>query len=150
LEEFKKTNFARDQPGEAFPTHQTLDAALARGIRNRIAALVGAVGVEDRFAFARAVDACERPVVGPSSEADLDTFELLEIFGRLGITPRQHCYINWHNFEDIDRLETSALAKYFDEVWYPGTDDIDIWDDSYDWIMSVHHSGGLRYATFAK
>lgn len=61
----------------------------------------------------------------------------------------QHCYINWRGFEDIDRLETKALAKYFDDIWYPGPDEIDIWDASYEWIMSIDADGGIRYAAFA-
>ena len=150
MEEFKKTNFVRERPGEDFPAYESLEAAVAKAIHDKIAMIVGAIGVEDPVALARAVDACERPVVGPGSDAERESFDLLEIFGRLGIAPMQHCYINWHNFENIDRLETKALAKYFDDVWYPSSDDIDVWDDSYDWIVSVHHSGGIRHATFAK
>ena len=31
--------------------------------------------------------------------------------------------------------------SYFDDIWYPDADDIDVFDDTVTWILSVAHSG---------
>lgn len=36
------------------------------------------------------------------------------------------------------------LTEHFDYIWYPGPDDIEIFDDSLSWILSVDHGGYLR------
>ncbi len=33
------------------------------------------------------------------------------------------------------------MSRWFDDIWYPASDDIDLFDSTLDWILSVSHSG---------
>lgn len=56
----------------------------------------------------------------------------------------QKVYINWHRFDKIDQMQFPDLMGHFDDIWYPGADDIDIFDDSLNWVASVSHFGNVR------
>ena len=58
--------------------------------------------------------------------------------------PAATVYINWRHFESLDEMAFVALAKYFDDIWYAGADDIDIFDDTLSWVLSVRHDGEVR------
>ena len=34
--------------------------------------------------------------------------------------------------------------KYFDDIWYPDSDDIDIFDQTLSWILTVLHNGDVK------
>lgn len=70
-------------------------------------------------------------------------FDLLAFLGSVEIHAQESVYINWYQFDDIDCLKLVDLADYFDGLWFPGSDDIEIFDDSMDWIVSVRHDGVL-------
>ena len=36
------------------------------------------------------------------------------------------------------------LNKHFYDVWYPSSDDIELFDDTLDWIIFVRHYGGVQ------
>jgi hypothetical protein len=54
-------------------------------------------------------------------------------------------YLNWYRFDDIDQIDLAALDQYFSDIWYPGSDDLDVFDDSTDWIVSIAHFGKIRF-----
>ena len=73
--------------------------------------------------------------------ADADEFNLLELFTSQHIIPHEFIYINWYRFDVIDKLKFSDLCEYFTDIWYPSSDDIDIFDDSFQWIISISYDG---------
>lgn len=36
------------------------------------------------------------------------------------------------------------LANFFDYIWFPSSDDVDIFDASFDWILSIDHAGFVK------
>ena len=42
----------------------------------------------------------------------------------------------------------AIVSKYFSDIWYPSTDDIDVFDSSVSWILSVNHEGEIRSMHF--
>ncbi len=62
----------------------------------------------------------------------------------LDLEPQEEVYINWDDFTTIVRMRFKDLTEHFHYVWYPGPDDIEIFDDSLSWILSVDHGGYLR------
>jgi len=70
-----------------------------------------------------------------------EKFSLLELFSSQGIIPHDFVYINWYRFDVVDKMKLLDLCQYFNDIWYPGPDDIDIFDDSFQWIVSVSYNG---------
>jgi hypothetical protein len=77
--------------------------------------------------------------------ADARSFDVLEVFGRLGIAPRADIYINWRHFVEVDRMSTADVARFFSSLWYPGPDEIDLFDDSFAWVLSISGEGQPVY-----
>lgn len=76
-----------------------------------------------------------------------DNFELMSELMIAGINPSKYIYLNWHNFEKIDRFYLSDLNRYFYDIWFPVADDLDLFDETLDWILSIRHDG---YFSFIK
>jgi hypothetical protein len=74
-----------------------------------------------------------------------DTFQLTEVLNNLSIEPLENIYINWHRFDNIDIVKIQDVNKYFFDIWFPSSDDIDIFDESLSWIISVRHDGNVSY-----
>jgi hypothetical protein len=68
-------------------------------------------------------------------------FRLIETLRSLNLSSLTNVYVNWYRFDNIDKFRTDDLNKYFDDIWFPSSDDIDIFDESLDWIISIRHDG---------
>ena len=77
--------------------------------------------------------------------AEDEAFKFSSLLKELQITPKENVYINWYRFDDIDYIKYEHVAKYFEEIWYPGPDDIEIFDDTYEWFISIDHDGYVKY-----
>jgi hypothetical protein len=74
-----------------------------------------------------------------------DGFNLIDTLNSISIHPLPKIYINWYQFDDIDIVNTLDLNKYFDYFWFPSTDDIDLFDESLNWIVSVRHDAIVSF-----
>ena len=54
-------------------------------------------------------------------------------------------YINWSDFKDIDVLDLEDVLRYFYDIWFPGMDDIEIFDETFNWLVSIRHDGVVSY-----
>ncbi len=70
-----------------------------------------------------------------------ENFNLKECLNFLKIIPNESIYINWYRFDEIDELNFSDFNKFFDDIWFPEVDDINIFDSSLSWILSINHNG---------
>ncbi len=80
-----------------------------------------------------------RPVRGVDLEASEVPLQVL--FSRCGIVPLPELYVQWRMFREIDVFPTTELERCFYDVWYPKADDIELFDDSMDWLILVSHFG---------
>lgn len=87
-------------------------------------------------------------MVCEGGDANLDGFDLMALMGRVGIHPKASVYLNWYRFDDIDVMSTDQLSRYFSDIWYPSVDDLDIFDDSLDWVLMVRHYGTVSLVQF--
>ena len=69
---------------------------------------------------------------------------MVAVAASLGLEPREEVYVNWDDFATIHRVRFADLAENFDYLWYPGPDDVDIFDESLSWVLSVDHGGYIR------
>lgn len=74
-----------------------------------------------------------------------DDFHLKDFLNKLSVNPMSKIYINWSRFNNIDLLNIDDLDKYFDDIWFPSSDDIDLFDESLDWIVSIRHDGIISF-----
>jgi hypothetical protein len=72
-----------------------------------------------------------------------DDFNLNILLPNVGILTQNNVYINWYQFDNIDKMHFGDLSNYFDDIWYPESDDIDIFDDTFLWVLSIYHYGGI-------
>jgi hypothetical protein len=93
-------------------------------------------------AFAAALTA--RQTYFPEVNAQQE-FALRSLFPALGIAPQPELFLNWARFEEIDAFQTTDVAQYFNDLWYPGADDIDLFDASLSWIVSIRHDGVVSF-----
>lgn len=66
-----------------------------------------------------------------------DGFELKKVFQSIGVGQEECVYINWYRFDDIDQMRFDDLNKYFDDFWYPSSDDISIFDSKISWVLGL-------------
>ncbi len=75
-----------------------------------------------------------------SNEAE---FTIFALFKFLDIAPI-NVFINWGKFDNIDEISFNDLDRYFYDLWFHSADDIDIFDDTYRWIVSIRHDGVIH------
>lgn len=143
MHEVKIANFQKEHPGREFPPYRALRAEEAIHVRMRIAALVGVPPDSDPLSLT------ER-LAGAMSEwtehnAEDKGFELRAVCESLRVQPLQHVYINWGRFDDVNSMEYRDLVDYFDFIWYPGPDEIEVFDSTFAWVVSVDHDGHIRF-----
>lgn len=73
--------------------------------------------------------------------AEASDFDLFKVFQAARLIPQERIYINWYGFDDLDEVDVRHLAAYFDDFWYPKADDIDLFDRTLSWILSVDSEG---------
>ena len=140
MQDFKVGNFARDHATESFPWYRTLTASECSALVREIArkARIRA----DGGVVVKHIQAASDPL--DHFDARNSRFRLWDVFGYVRVRPRPNVLINWGRFDDIDEMRASDLMRYFSDIWYPASDDIEIFDEQLGWIVSVGHEGDVR------
>lgn len=85
-------------------------------------------------------------VINQSHCGSIFTHEKLsfaKMLNELNIFADTEIYVNWYKFDDIDKMALSDFNKYLEDIWFAGADDIDIFDKSLSWFLSIRHDGQL-------
>ncbi|WP_022821926.1 hypothetical protein [Hymenobacter norwichensis] len=137
MEAFKITLFEQEH-AQPFPSYRSLLPTEGRALQARLARQFGltASHTANEFEFALA----SRQTYYHEVNAEQD-FALLPTLTALGITPLPELFINWARFEEVDTFQTADVAHYFDDLWYPVADNIDLFDASLRWVVSIRHDG---------
>ena len=144
MQRFKIENFEREHPDVPFPWFVTLSADEATRLRQGLAVKVGFTRPDDTWALLTYLVSLSRTLRGASGDGS--GLDLRAILQKACISPLAHVYINWDDFRTIDRISFADLCCYFDDIWYPGPDDIEIFDDALSWILFIHHYGAVDVA----
>lgn len=144
MQEFKLLNFRRAHPGISPPSVRALTAEEVQQVRRVLALRLNS--------NASTADLPERLLHAESLVENADAtgahFALDQAFASAGIVPRGRVLINWYRFDEIDEFLWADLVLYFDDIWYPSSDDIDIMDPACEWVLSVTHYGAIMVAKF--
>ena len=148
MEQFKIEHFERDNPGEPFPGFATLPPIEVLRIRQELARMVGIDQSVEALALLNAlVDASH---LVEDFDAASEGFQLSALVDHLDLKPDRNIYLNWDRLLTVDRMEFKDFSEYFDEIWYPSADDIEVFDDTMSWVLFIHHSGTLRFSRFGQ
>jgi hypothetical protein len=143
MQAFKITDFHREHPNEPFPGYSTLDPGACERLRSQVAAHLGLPTTTGSLTLVQRLFTMSRVLAGADAQAD--EFDLTAALGAVHVVPQEHVYIDWHRFDAIDRMAFADLARCFDDIWYPSSDDITLFDDTFSWVVFVHHEGTLRW-----
>ena len=88
-----------------------------------------------------AAEARSEPVNGAPDE---EGFNLSDALTRGGVCAAETVYINWNRFDTIDAIALRDLSAFFEFIWYPAVDDIELFDRTCSWMLLIRHYGAVR------
>ncbi len=139
MDAIKVDNFRRSYPDGKFPEFASLGSDQCATIRESIARRLRLP--PDTTPLEIVLKIREQ---GDVRLGDVPTLSGFDVRGRLlgaGVQLGNQVYLNWYRFDDIDRIGVDDLATHFDDIWYPGSDDIDLFDRTLCWVLSIAHTG---------
>lgn len=144
MEKLKIENYLKAFPGAVLPEYQALSAASAAMLRDSLKRRFNIATDADPLTIVRELDALG--VVWTGFNAQDETFRVSKVLASAHIAVREHTYVNWYRYDDIDKIRFDDLDRSLVDLWYPGADDIDIFDDSLGWVLSISHRGSVKLA----
>jgi hypothetical protein len=141
MEQFKINNFLEDCPNSDFPEFMSLEPEICTKILQNLYLKIGLGRSQNSLKIFEKIH--NRSDVVSKIKEPKD-FILLNLLNEYKINHSEELLIHWYRFDDIDRLQAKNLSEFFEYLWYPAADDIEIFDDGLKWILSIHHSGEVR------
>ena len=141
-------NFALEHPGLTFPVFRPLNAQEVEKVRASIAKRLSLNPSMSPLDLVRMI--FEMAEIIPNISAEDDNFNLKDVLRRLGIEANAKVCINWYRLDTIDEISLDDLTRYFDDIWYPAVDAIDVFDDTLEWILCIGYSGEIKHLIFHK
>ena len=142
MQDIKIDNFKRDFPALEFPRFESIRGNESELLRQNIAAKLESTSADGR-AIVEIIR--KRSSLIPDINAEVPSFSFSSMLGALRLDTPAFVLLNWKNFEEVDRMSFDKLNEYFDYIWYPSSDDVEILDGSLCWIISVTHSGDVFF-----
>lgn len=141
MENFKIELFEKENPSSKFPSFSSLDAEGTTRVRQQFTQKLKVdKHIDGKELLNLLLDKTEAI---KAFNANVDSFNIADVFRYLDLLPNETIYINWYHFDDIDVMGYNDFCKYFEYVWFPGPDDIDVFDDTYSWVLSINHEGDI-------
>ena len=139
----KITNFKNEHPKKEFPKFRSLNPSECSIIATRVGRYFGNGDISG-VKLAKYIRANARLLQDLNAESESFDFSALLHF--LGMKMPAQVFLNWGHFDDIDQMETRDFADCFSDIWYPSADDIDVFDESLGWIISIGYSGQIYFS----
>ncbi len=139
MDAFKIELFQKENPQCEFPKVTALSAEEKTSIRQKLA---HKLSVDQNTTGKELLN-----MLVKSSESIIDYnacnsgFTIANVFNHLKIVPKDNVYINWYQFDNIDAINFNDFNKYFDDIWFPSADDIEVFDDTCGWVLLIAHDG---------
>ncbi len=142
MDSFKIEYFKNSNPGEGFLQYRSLSAAECEDLRRSLAKQLGLKGTEDTLLLLSRLH--ERPSMDMGVLQETEPVDILETVRSGGLKCGETVYVNWYRFDDVDEISANDLSRCFHYIWYPSSDDIEIFDKSGSWVLAVDHGGHVR------
>lgn len=139
MDEFKIEHFEAIHGNGSFPAHDHLDDSECRKIRLGLSKKLELESSDDNLELV--AELVRSQSLRFEVNAASDRFYLEDALRSFNISAGEFVLVNWYRFDNIDRFRSADLFQHFHDIWYPSADDIDVFDLSLSWIVSVDHEG---------
>jgi len=140
MEEFKIDLYQKEN-NKDFPTFKKLSEFECKDIRDKICKMLSIRSDVDKLDIVLKLS--KEQILFADFNAKDPTFSILECMLKLNLNFDNNIYLNWFRFDDIDIFNVNDLNHNFDSIWFAGADDIDLFDENLEWILSVRHDGNV-------
>lgn len=141
MEQFKIEHYERERGVGSFPWFRSLSHAECDHISTRIRKLLDVAPNATDLELVQLIEARSREVNGVDAESA--AFNLANVFHDCALRKPETVYLNWYRFDKIDEMKTADVIHAFDDIWYPSSNDLDIFHPNCDWLVSIRHYGGV-------
>ena len=138
--EWKLSQFLEEH-GKKFPHYTSLSIEECIAVKRKVAGLVEKSEEKNPVEILKALDAVSKETESDPCSAG---FNLQPWKGHFGSS----VCINWGKFDEIDEMSFDDLSRYFDDIWFPSADDIEIFDRSFKCFLLVRHWCAVRFVLF--
>jgi hypothetical protein len=142
MDQSKIENFARTYQESSFPNFRTLSSAECAEVRGEVVALLQLGPHASGLDIVKTLHRCKAKHLGEVG-IDRAVVHLREVLHEIPLSAHHQIFVNWYQFDQIDGMDLDDLSSNFDDIWYPSVDDIEIFDKSLTWFLSVSHDGRL-------
>lgn len=140
MHEFKLEHFRRDHPGESFPEFQHLTEAECAALTSEVIKRFRLSELRMPSQLVPALWDSARVLEGVDAEET--SFSVIRALTAAGAMPTDRVCINWlRDWDTIDRFRLADLDRFFEDIWYPSSDDLEVIAETLDWILLIDHEG---------
>jgi hypothetical protein len=141
VQDYKLANFKKLNPSEDFPVFRRVGSEESRQLAARLAQRLRLPVPFDPLKLVRRVQSCLTTVPGVSSLSE--DFRLSQVLWQFRLPAPECVFVNWYQFDDVDEIRFDELDSHFADVWYPSSDDIEVFDASLTWLIAIAHDGSV-------
>ncbi|MDT3739147.1 MAG: hypothetical protein RO257_06545 [Candidatus Kapabacteria bacterium] len=142
MELFKISNFKKTHKVEIFPTYLEMNNfEIENFIQNLVMEFFEDIKVLDNQNLLELIHSKATFIDGINAMDD--DFKLKKLLTNNHLDASKYCYINWGVFDLIDKFKIEDVYNYFEDIWYPSSDDIEIISEDFKRIICITHFGGI-------
>jgi hypothetical protein len=133
-------NFLRDNPGRDFPWYETLTSVEATAFLAEVRTAIDTSPPSSGDMVTSGFQIFE-----PRVNAMATDFSLQQVIHQIPLTEPNEVYLYWLGAPETDRMRLCDVVRYWDDLWYPATDDTWIIEPCLRWVIWCDHDGWIRY-----
>jgi hypothetical protein len=142
MKDFKLKNWQKDHPEQVFPAFESLPLSEAVELGARLSKQFKLSGLTTEEAT---LELWRRSQAIPDLYLKDEDIPLSMIFFRCEIVPEDELFVQWRIFQEVDKFRRVDLEREFYSIWYPTSDDIEVFDGTLKWIVFVSHHGSISF-----
>lgn len=132
--------FIKENPDKQFPQYRSLSKDETEQIRRD---LICKLKLKNNISLLDLVKKVRSSSDFLKGNAEDEEFNLINFLKNNNIDFLNNVLINFHQYDEIDEMRLEDVSNYFEYVWYPSSDDIEIFDNTLSSIISITHDGEI-------
>ncbi|MCB2099302.1 MAG: hypothetical protein KDE22_00430 [Rhodobacterales bacterium] len=146
MEEFKIRIFEMENSGIMFPKFAPLSSHECHEVFKIISKKFDNNKIEDGLDLILMIRKCSYIIIDNINS--YDGFNFFQTINSITKISNNEIFLNWHHFDEIDKMNIMDFTNHFDYIWYEGPDDIEVIDMDMTWIASITHFGQMLFISF--
>jgi len=134
------TTFQKRSPGEQFPNFKSLGMQENIQVYKGIVERSGAPDISPDQLFQYLSNEAK---FLKGLNAKSANFNLLTCLRSQNVQHKDDTYVSWGDITHTDSMKIVDLAVSFKKLWSSGSDDIMIFDNTFDWFLFIDHDGSV-------